>query len=339
MKALVRRFRPACVMLSTALTSLCFESALGAQSQRPLGIVDLLSVPQVADPQLSPDGRDLAFTQSVADWQSGRRITHIWRDSVDGGEPIQLTNGSDGETSPRWSPDRESIAFVARRGEDGLAQIHLLRVAGGEARQLTTHATAVSDIAWTPDGNGILFRAADAKTPAETAKDRVRDDVYGYEENFKHTHLWKVAVEEGTEAQVTRGEFSVTVYQLSDDGTKIVYHRAPSPLLGDGFLGEIWVANADGSGAVQITSNGVPELGASLSPDNSQVLFISGSNEKFETYYNGRLFIASVTGKSTRVIAGEREPLDVDSAIWSGDGSRSTFSRTWASTKSCSSSL
>src|SRR5439155_13712441 len=72
--------------------------ALSAQSPRPMGIVDLLSVPRLADPQLSPDGRDIVFTKSDADWKVGKRITHIWRARVDGpgnDAPVQLTHGAE----------------------------------------------------------------------------------------------------------------------------------------------------------------------------------------------------------------------------------------------------
>src|SRR5262249_43979006 len=116
------------------------------------------------------------------------------------------------------------------------------------------------------------------------------------------------------------GDFAVTSYELSDDGKKIVYHRAPTPLLGDSWKAEVWVANADGSGAVQVTSNGIPEQSVHLSPDNSQVLFVSGANAKLESYYNGRLFVVPASGGEPRAIAGEKEPIDVDSAIWSADG-------------------
>src|SRR4051812_48634294 len=75
-----------------------------AQSPRPMSAVDLLNLPRLGDPQLSPDGRDVVFTRAQADWKSGRRVTHIWRARV-GGEPVQLTNGSENESGPRWSPD------------------------------------------------------------------------------------------------------------------------------------------------------------------------------------------------------------------------------------------
>ena len=291
-----------------------------AQAPRPMGIVDLLNIPRLGDPQLSPDGKDVLYTRSEADWKTGRRSTHIWRALVSGGNPVQLTNGSENENAPRWSPDGKTIAFTTKRGDNEFAQIYLLPTDGGEARQLTSHASAVSEISWLPDGSGLMFSAPEPKTAEEKAREKVRDDVYAYEENYKHTHLWRVSVADKQETRITAGDYSVTSYHLAADGRKIAYHRAKTPLLGDGPTGEVWVANADGSGAVQVTNNGVPESGAALSPDDAQVLFISGSNAKFETYYNGRLFVASATGGPAHVVVGESQPYDVDHAVWSSDG-------------------
>src|SRR2546422_1560216 len=102
---------------------------------RPMKLIDLLEVPSLSEPRLSPDGRQLLYVLSAADWRAGRRTGHIWRANVDGSGTIQMTSGQRGESSPRWSPDGRTIAFIATRdtGAAG-AQIYLLNNAGGEAR-------------------------------------------------------------------------------------------------------------------------------------------------------------------------------------------------------------
>src|SRR5213596_2288541 len=106
---MMSRSRRIAFLFAAAVAAQIGLASTSAQSPRPMGIVDLLSVPRLADPRLSPDGRDVVFTKSDADWKSGKRITHIWRARVDGGAPVQLTYGTENENTPRWSPDGRTI--------------------------------------------------------------------------------------------------------------------------------------------------------------------------------------------------------------------------------------
>ena len=139
-----------------------------------MSIVDLLSIPRVADPQLSPDGSAVVYTKGDADWKSGKRISHIWRVRVDASTPpIQLTNGTDGENDPHWSPDgRNDRLHRQARRRRVRADLTCCRPTAAKSRRLTTHASAVSDITWAPDGSALYFSAPEAKTADEKARDK-----------------------------------------------------------------------------------------------------------------------------------------------------------------------
>ncbi len=286
-------------------------------------IVDLIEVPSVGSPRLSPDGAQLLYTRSDAHWKDNARTTHIHRVNTDGTGDIRLTNGEHGESSPLWSPDGAHIAFLARRGAAPFQQIQLMRASGGEAAPLTEHPTSVQRFAFSPDGAHIFFLAQDPKTAEEKRKDDLQDDVFAFDEDYKQRHLWRVAVREGAPVEaerITGGDFSVLGFQLSDDGARIAHHRAPTPLLDNSDEGEVWIMDADGENALRLTDNTVIERGARLSPDGSQVLFVSASSADFETYFNGNLFVVPASGGPARILF-EDFPHEVNGADWAADGS------------------
>jgi dipeptidyl aminopeptidase/acylaminoacyl peptidase len=285
-------------------------------------LVDVMNVPQISDPEISPNGTQILFVRSEPNWKANRRISHVWRINSDGTKLMQLTSGADGETTPRWSPNGQSVAFVAKRGTDAdaVAQVYVLDNSGGEARAVTNHATAVSNLTWSPDGSAIYFRAADAKSEDRKAREKVKDDVIVFDEDFQQQHLWKVTVASKSEKRLTEGGYSVLSYSLSNDGSKIVTHRAPSPLMEDIDQSEVWLIASDGSQPAQITHNKVQELDASISPDNSTVLFLSGANQEFTTYYNRKIFSAPATGSGSARLLTPSLKYEVEHAAWAKDG-------------------
>jgi dipeptidyl aminopeptidase/acylaminoacyl peptidase len=292
-----------------------------AQAARSMTLIDFMNVPSVSDPRLSPDGRQIVFVKSEPDWKSDRRVGHIWRINSDGSGLLQMTNGAEGESSPRWAPDGMSIAFVAKRiaDHDSVAQIFLIARDGGEARSLTSHVTAVSQITWSPDGAALYFLAAEPKSDQQKAREKAKDDVFMFDENYQQVHLWNVAVATKAEHRTTEGDYSVLAYTLSADGKRIVFHRGPTPLLGDDMLSEVWLMDADGTNPRQITHNKIQESWAELSPDGSQILFIAQTNQQFEPYYNSKIFVVPATGGEPHLLMPQM-PYEVYDAHWSPDG-------------------
>ena len=158
------------------------------------------------------------------------------------------------------------------------------------------HPTSPGSLTWSPDSASLYFLASDDKTADEKEKDKVRDDVYTFEENnFKQRHLWMTDLE-GKSSRITQGDWTVSGYDLSVDGRRIAMTRTPSPLLEFTDRTEVWVMDATGANAKQLTSNKVPESNASLSPDGKTVLFTSGSNEAGDIYYNDKIFLVPASG-------------------------------------------
>src|SRR5262249_9103906 len=120
---------------------------------------DLFRFKRVADPQISPDGKTVAYVITNVDLEGNRTSSAIWLAAVDGStEPRLLTNSGKKDRHPRWSPDGKTIVFVSNRG--GSSQLWLLDLGGGEARQITSISTEADNPIWSRDGKSIAFVSA-----------------------------------------------------------------------------------------------------------------------------------------------------------------------------------
>ncbi|MGF1606210.1 MAG: prolyl oligopeptidase family serine peptidase [Rhodothalassiaceae bacterium] len=295
-----------------------------AQEQQPMRLRELVALPRLNGVALSPAGDRLLYLRSDPDWDKDRMIAHIWRAALDGSDAVQMTNGAEGETGARWSPDGLTIAFRAKRGSDEDVQIYLIRADGGEARRLTAHATAVEDLHWSRDGQHLYFLAEDPKTDEQTAREALGDDIIRFEEK-PNQHLWRVAVDTGVAERLTEGDFHIRTFSVSHDGSLILHDRFASPLLDDLPTGDLWVLPAEGGKARQVTKNNqVYETGARLAPDNRQILYVANANAEGDFYYNDNLFTVPVAGGAPRLWVPDL-PYEIRSAEWRGDGQAIVF--------------
>jgi dipeptidyl aminopeptidase/acylaminoacyl peptidase len=137
-----------CCLFFSALTAV-------AADKRPMTIEDLFRFQRVSDPQISPDGKLVAYVVGTVDLESNKSASTIWLAPTDGGPPRQLTTTDKKDRHPRWSPDGKRILFESNRSGDN--QLWVIDLGGGEARKLTDIATGAGTAIWSPDGKTIAF--------------------------------------------------------------------------------------------------------------------------------------------------------------------------------------
>src|SRR5437660_368442 len=117
-------------------------------------IYSYLALKSVGDPQLSTDGRWVAYTIGTVSLQDNRTISRIWLAELATGQTRALTQGPGSDRSPRWAPDGKSLAFISAR--QGGPQIWVLPLSGGEAQKVSSLPDGVNEFVWTPDGAGFV---------------------------------------------------------------------------------------------------------------------------------------------------------------------------------------
>jgi dipeptidyl aminopeptidase/acylaminoacyl peptidase len=92
------------------------------------------------------------------------RHTHLWVVPASGGTLKPLTSGPFDDTTPRWSPKGDVIAFVSNRNPDPDAtddtDVWLVSAGGGVPRRLAANPGPDADPVWSHKGDRVAFVGA-----------------------------------------------------------------------------------------------------------------------------------------------------------------------------------
>jgi dipeptidyl aminopeptidase/acylaminoacyl peptidase len=286
--------------------------SLSAAGRRPITEKDLLAFRWIADPRISPDGRQVAYVRVTANEKEDRYDTAIWVvEARAGAEPRRLTAGPR-DSSPRWSPDGQDLAFL-RAGEKEPPQIWILRMGGGEPRKLTDLPKGASPAAWSPDARTIAFTSATTpedledqkknagKTESEKEKKSdvrivtralYRDNDEGLLDLSAHEHVWTVPyVRDGdgvaAARAVTSGRFDEGGPFWSRDGSRIYFvsDRQEEPYYKPADS-NLYSVPAAGGGLETVIDIDGPVFGAAPAPGGNGFAFAGWINPARERSYN-----------------------------------------------------
>lgn len=273
-------------------------------ARRVLEIDDNFRIHRVGDPQLSPDGKWVAYTVSQTSLEEGKSGTRLWLVPAAGGEAIPMTLAAGSVSSPRWSPDGKYLSFTASR-DGGRSQVWVLDRRGGEAWALTAVEQGVGGYEWSPDGSRLLLSIRDPEVREGTAAgggaasgavgsgagaragaagsrtaarqpyvvDRLqfKRDGTGYLTDTRRTHLYVYDLASKKLTQITSGPYDDSQGTWSPDGKRVAFvsNRTEEPDANQNT--DIWVveaANTDqGASALRITTNPGADGQPAWSPD------------------------------------------------------------------------
>src|SRR6266403_2056691 len=245
------------ILLTLAAT--CGVTTLSAQ-QRAISDSDLFLFRWVANPQISPDGRQAAYVLVTVNAKHDGYETSLWIAATDGGSPPRRLTAGPHDAAPRWAPDGTTLAFL---------------------RPTTPEDLAKKDTTEKPKSDVRIVTQAE-----------FRGDDEGYFDPAEHAHIWTVPAgmpgdEPAKAHQMTSGAFDEEAPQWSRDGARIYfvsdrkkesYYYPPDA--------NVYSVPAGGSAMDTVVDINGPVFGAALAPDGKAVAFRGWINPRAARSYN-----------------------------------------------------
>jgi dipeptidyl aminopeptidase/acylaminoacyl peptidase len=331
-------------VLAAAFFTLVAALAVHAQApeKRAMAFRDLIAMHRVSDPQISPDGKWVAYSIATPNYDANHLVKDIWIVAVAGGDSRQLTHDGTAERA-RWSPDGSQIAFLSSR--DGAAQVYSMPVARGDARKVTSLSTGADNELWSPDGKWIAFVSTvypdctdDACNAArDAAKDKSKVKAHIYEKllyrhwttwsDGKRSHLFIVPAQGGAPHDLTLGaDYDVPPFSLGDpeaisfspDSEELAFTANTDKDQALSTNGDIFTVPASGAGAPKrITSNPGDDWGPIYSPDGKWIAYRAQLQPGYESDRWRLMLYDRTSGKA--INRTENVDTNVEDFAWAPD--------------------
>jgi dipeptidyl aminopeptidase/acylaminoacyl peptidase len=338
MKRIVRPIGFVCALVvAFGLTALAQESAKHA-----ITFDDLIKIHRISEPQVSPDGKWVAYTVSTPDLDSNRGVSNIWLVSTAGGDPAQLTQ-SGHDSSPVWSPDGKTLAFLSSRSGD--SQVYLLSLEGGEAHAHTKLSTGADLVKWSPDGKTIAFISGvypdckdddcNGKRDAEKEKNKVKAHVaehllyrhWTHWNDGKRSHLFVVPADGSAAPRdlILGADYDTPPDQrggpadidFSPDGKEICFTTVTDKMEAISTNGDLFIVPAAGGEAKRITTQPGFDGNPVYSPDGRYIAYHAQLTAEYEADRWRVMLYDRQSGKIENL--SESFDRSADELAWSSD--------------------
>ena len=303
---------------------------------------DVFDLQWVADPEIAPDGRTIAYVRMSMDVKTDRPRGVVWLTDADGKHSRPLS-GADSSARPRWSPDGSRVAYLAT-GSDGSKQLFMYWTESGVTAAITHFTETPSSLAWSPDGRWLAFTMP---TPAERKPLKVelpeapkgakwadppklidrmvfRVDGEGYVPN-SYNQLFVVPADGGAARQLTQGDFDSTGEPaFTADGKAVLItanRRADAEF--DPLDSEIYRVDLADQSLHALTDRRGPDRNPAVSPDGRHIAYL-GFDDRRLGYQATQLYVMDSDGTHSRSLTATLD-RDATAPRWAKDGRQLFF--------------
>lgn len=309
-----------------------------SQEKKNPSFEEIISLASAGNALISPDGTDVLFSITNADWENNQFDSELWL-SRDGQEPFQLTNlHKSGTSGAEWSPDGTWIAYVAPFEEK--PQVHVIRSAGGASFVLTNAKKGVEDFEWHPSGTMIAFTQSPDQPAQEERKEKFGAFSVEDNENTQST-LWVVPFRadklgeyplpaEKEDSVLQKGQkaiqlfpenkLSVAGFNWSPDGSNLALTLQPDQDILSFIKSDVYIYHIADSSLEKVISNPGPDAFLDWSPDGRSILFGSTVEDTSTFFYkNGRIFRHSLN-EGSEIELGKDFDESLNGVTWTPRG-------------------
>ena len=280
---------------------------------------DVFELEYASDPQISPDGSQIVYRRTGFDIMKDRSRGNLWIINSDGSKHRKLTTREVSESSARWSPSGDRIAFVSSTDEG--AELYVYWVDGGQIARLSQLERSPGNISWSPDGKEIAFTMFVGQKPPVVAKlpkkpkgakwadnaritDRLKHEADGrgyMEPGF--THIYIIPSIGGTASKLTSDDYNHGgSLSFSPDGSKIYFSGNRSENWEYEWRNsEVYELDIASKQIKALTDQTGPDYSPKVSPDGSKIAFL-GYKDKVQTYQLTQLHLMNADGSDRKVL-------------------------------------